>query len=568
MDMKVVKGILWGITALLITGGLIIMICALNPALTGMLAEQAEALRENIGENLGGLGSDPGSPGTEPGNSGAGSLGIGGIGGISSGGGTAQPDTPGIDAGWIADRGDAGYVAPESPGQTPPEAVGNRSGYQPVADEAEQIPQEEADNLGNVLSTGELGEGLSFSEEYYPYYAMLQADLQQLYCQVYANAIRQNISFAPVVPVTMDRVKTVFEAVYNDHPELFWLETGYSGKFLANGTCVEITLKYNETVNDLEGAKQIFEAGAEQILSGARNLNSAAEQERYVHDALMQIVEYDAQAAMNQSAYSALVNKKSVCAGYARAYQYLLQQLGIPCYYCTGYAGEDHAWNIVKLDTGYYNVDVTWDDTETPTYDYFNKTDAEFGRTHVRTGLSVYLPACLGEGGSQAGSDSRQSGGAETDGGTGLGDLINSNPGEPLEWISKVTGDLLPEEEDEVQEDKDLEAAGITKDQVMGTIEEYYGDCLTQLKAAGAGSIQFTNVIPESLWNTVESAYSSGGYRSGYADELLKELKQDYFVIQLQAQRLGGGYYRVYHSVVIYSDEQEESSDNSNDNSE
>ena len=118
--------------------------------------------------------------------------------------------------------------------------------------------------------------------------------------------------------------------------------------------------------------------------------------EKYVHDALASAVTYDLTADMNQSAYSALVNGKSVCAGYARAYQYLLQQLGIPCYYCTGYSGGDHAWNIVKLDDGYYNVDVTWDDAAAIRYDYFNKTDADFASTHVRQNLSVYLPACNG----------------------------------------------------------------------------------------------------------------------------------------------------------------------------
>ena len=100
---------------------------------------------------------------------------------------------------------------------------------------------------------------------------------------------------------------------------------------------------------------------------------------------------------MNQSAYSALVEGKSVCAGYARAYQYLMQRLGIPCYYCTGFAGEDHAWNIVGLDDGYYNVDVTWDDTPGGEYDYFNKTDEDYADTHVRRDLSVNLPKCEGQ---------------------------------------------------------------------------------------------------------------------------------------------------------------------------
>ena len=71
------------------------------------------------------------------------------------------------------------------------------------------------------------------------------------------------------------------------------------------------------------------------------------DKEREAHDALIGSVRYDANAPMNQSAYSALVYGRTVCAGYARALQYVLQQLDIPCYYVTGYAGENHAWNIV-----------------------------------------------------------------------------------------------------------------------------------------------------------------------------------------------------------------------------
>ena len=64
---------------------------------------------------------------------------------------------------------------------------------------------------------------------------------------------------------------------------------------------------------------------------------------------------------MDQSAYSALVQGRSVCAGYARAFQYICQRLGIPAYYCAGSSGEDHAWNIVKLGDGFYNVDRKYD---------------------------------------------------------------------------------------------------------------------------------------------------------------------------------------------------------------
>ena len=84
------------------------------------------------------------------------------------------------------------------------------------------------------------------------------------------------------------------------------------------------------TWDDLDSANQRFDAAAQNLITGAASLDSNYEKEKYVHDALASAVTYDLTADMNQSAYSALVNGKSVCAGYARAYQYLLQQLGIP----------------------------------------------------------------------------------------------------------------------------------------------------------------------------------------------------------------------------------------------
>ena len=76
-----------------------------------------------------------------------------------------------------------------------------------------------------------------------------------------------------------------------------------------------------------------------------------------------------------------------------------MTQLGIPCYMCEGYAGEAHGWNIICLDGEYYNVDLTWDDADPGEirYNYFNKTDADYGFTHIRRGLSTYLPSCNGE---------------------------------------------------------------------------------------------------------------------------------------------------------------------------
>ena len=109
---------------------------------------------------------------------------------------------------------------------------------------------------------------------------------------------------------------------------------------------------------------------------------------------------YDLRAPNNQSAYSALVTGASVCAGYAKAFQYIMMKLNIPCYYCVGFAGEDHAWNLIRLDGKFYNVDVAWDDPEgneagTYNYDYFNLSDRAILKDHRRTEMAVYLPVAM-----------------------------------------------------------------------------------------------------------------------------------------------------------------------------
>lgn len=74
------------------------------------------------------------------------------------------------------------------------------------------------------------------------------------------------------------------------------------------------------------------------------------------------------------TAYGALVRGKSVCEGYAMAYKYLLNAVGIECEIITGVAnGGGHAWNAVKLDGNWYYVDTTWDDPiDDPEYVGFN----------------------------------------------------------------------------------------------------------------------------------------------------------------------------------------------------
>ena len=124
----------------------------------------------------------------------------------------------------------------------------------------------------------------------------------------------------------------------------------------------------------------------------------------------MNTVDYELEAEDNQNIYSVFVNKRSVCAGYSKAMQYLLDKLGVFCTYVTGKTegGQSHAWNLVICEGDYYYVDVTWGDPvfmeqegkeagqaekDYIGYDYMCCDDEELFRTHIPDEETI-LPAC------------------------------------------------------------------------------------------------------------------------------------------------------------------------------
>ena len=81
---------------------------------------------------------------------------------------------------------------------------------------------------------------------------------------------------------------------------------------------------------------------------------------------------------LKYTAYAAMINKTSVCQGYASLLYRMLLQCGIDNRYISGIGnGGSHGWNIVKLDGLYYNVDSTWD-AGTTTKAYCLRSDENF----------------------------------------------------------------------------------------------------------------------------------------------------------------------------------------------
>ncbi|MDP4181474.1 MAG: DUF5050 domain-containing protein, partial [Bacillota bacterium] len=146
------------------------------------------------------------------------------------------------------------------------------------------------------------------------------------------------------------------------------------------------------------------------------------DKEQILHDYLVTHIKYDKQNFINNTlpddshtAYGALIKNIAVCDGYARSFQILLNAVGIQSQMIIGdfnslngslstsvKNGENeikwrHAWNIVKLDNKYYQVDVTADDPLTQdgsdifNHQYFNISDRQMGADH-QWDRSSYAP--------------------------------------------------------------------------------------------------------------------------------------------------------------------------------
>lgn len=289
-------------------------------------------------------------------------------------------------------------------------------------DAAVQTPQSESseENSSEEEKPPESEEEAFFlSEEAYEYARMNLNETEQIwYCE-----IRQHLgSYGRETKLDRKGLKAgleekdvdrIFQCVLNDHPELFFVE-GYSYTKFTRGD-ETISIQFSGTYSiDEETAMQRkteIEAAAAEILQGIGENADEYTKVKYVYDTVIHRTDYDISSPDNQNIYSVLVNRRSVCQGYAKAAQYLLNRLGVECTLVLGTVetGEGHAWNLVKVDGSFYYLDATWGDASYRmddsggqgqyampeiNYDYLNVTTDELLKTHT-IGNCVPMPACV-----------------------------------------------------------------------------------------------------------------------------------------------------------------------------
>lgn len=164
-------------------------------------------------------------------------------------------------------------------------------------------------------------------------------------------------------------------------PEYFWLDGHYSYRIQGGQTEVFLQWRYTDVVQRRRQLEQV----TSQILA---RMPRGEEYRRalYLHDWLCDNITYlDRGRGTGRDIYEALCLRSCVCAGYAKAYSYLMKKAGVRCAVVEGTArGERHAWNRVVIGGNLYYTDVTWDGKEGNwrCYEWFNLTSAQMLESH------------------------------------------------------------------------------------------------------------------------------------------------------------------------------------------
>ncbi len=155
--------------------------------------------------------------------------------------------------------------------------------------------------------------------------------------------------------------------------------------------------------NSILQETNVAQEKAQEIVDGIiTNDMSDFEKAIIIHDWLTFNVDYNHRAFLEDSipdedhtALGLFENRIAVCDGYSEAFRLMCKCAGLEAIEVRGNcSGRRHAWNQVKIDGVWYNVDVTWDDPTTDVnksiddnsnvyYAYFLISDEMIERDHV-----------------------------------------------------------------------------------------------------------------------------------------------------------------------------------------
>lgn len=287
---------------------------------------------------------------------------------------------------------------------------GDFSGAQIISDVV--VPS--ANAVENIVEDREVNyerlKMLSYEQAYC--YQCLNDEEKKIYLEILGTLNELNTEVV-LSSTDVEQVVKIHEYVCADNPELFWVNGYQIQPYEVAGQTVQIkysglyTMNRGQRKNYQDALAKVTDVWLEEI---AKCSDEYAKVKK-AYDLIVSNTKYVSEAVESQNMVSVFINGKSVCQGYAEAFQYLLKCSGIQnvLVFGTAFNGEEtqpHTWNMVRIDGNYYQFDVTWgepnyqaDEIGTNevnweiSYKYFGITDKEMYVNHT-VDMSVPLPEC------------------------------------------------------------------------------------------------------------------------------------------------------------------------------
>ncbi len=203
------------------------------------------------------------------------------------------------------------------------------------------------------------------------------------------------------IPYSRKSLTRIITCLQEDHPQYFWLGNQYSCVHDGVNFCsFKLLYTDGEVTDSIDGSvkadrtviaakRKAFDEKVKEIVSKIGSDWSDYQKEKYIHDYVVNTMEYKKGVKHSYDAYGGIINNVGVCEAYSESFQALCYAVGVNANQVFGNAGGAHKWNVVKLDGEWYMIDVTFDDPivqdtegnhigqQVLRYDYFNLTTAK-----------------------------------------------------------------------------------------------------------------------------------------------------------------------------------------------
>ena len=191
--------------------------------------------------------------------------------------------------------------------------------------------------------------------------------------------------------ITREELSSILFGIHYEEPEYYWVIRYQSSDI--DKTTGKIT-KYYPQYTDYAGApfdrSEEIEREWEMVQKLTENCTTDIEKALVVHDHLVRTITYTSELGnfIAHDIEGGILEKQCICEGYALAYKYYMNRLGVPCKVVGGTSKRaPHAWNQIEIDGKWYFVDATWDDIDdmdhTVKHSYFLKSGEAFAKDHI-----------------------------------------------------------------------------------------------------------------------------------------------------------------------------------------